>query len=692
MKAVQNNPYRTVGLLVGATAREQERQVKRLKQFIEAEQDPADDFSFPKLGGGERKMEQVNEAVSKLNLNSDKMNAALFWFWNGNPITDEAAFDALKEGDIETAYEIWDKLIRESGKGTWKPVTERNCSAFHNCSILNLIWAKGYLHTAVVAKLIFLESDLINKFISSVVDETHKTTKKDLELLFLNQIHSEIETDKMFSSENFIEIVNQQGFVAKQDLMRGFIQKQIEQIEKKIEKTKNSRKTSKANAAIAGQELFTTTANELTQLKSIIGIIATNDTEYSPIADKVANEILQCSIEYFNDSQEKGNNSDYTKTTIGLVKQAETIAIGVVSKQRIKENLRDILIQSDIQALIQLIEGKNNSRRSSIKRRIDSKKDILGGDSISKAENIIEMSKPYLINIKAILKGTDETYIALSTNIAAKAQGIIIEAVNNAQILDTAILVLHDAWKVTQQISSLDTSIEFQNQFIKNKASLKKLCIQVGEDTTDNSYAKIPQLNFIIQDSEITNTDKHSKTLKTNPLYHKHTRYIGLKLNVLSFETQEVEFFSRYVNPTGNYSHNSETSPIGFTKSSTRTITPNTKSIDLGGWGNNDSSSYAVGTHSIEVWVNGSMIHKKLFTIELSPSQILEKQIKEAEEELNKINNTTYLLSEISSAKAQMTQIQIFQLFRSGFNKQKQIENQQTTIDMLLKQSEVKKE
>ena len=31
-------------LLVGATAREQERQVKRLKQFIEAEQDPQDDF------------------------------------------------------------------------------------------------------------------------------------------------------------------------------------------------------------------------------------------------------------------------------------------------------------------------------------------------------------------------------------------------------------------------------------------------------------------------------------------------------------------------------------------------------------------------------------------------------------------------------------------------------------------------
>jgi hypothetical protein len=31
MKVILNNPYRTVGLLVGATAREQERQVKTVE-------------------------------------------------------------------------------------------------------------------------------------------------------------------------------------------------------------------------------------------------------------------------------------------------------------------------------------------------------------------------------------------------------------------------------------------------------------------------------------------------------------------------------------------------------------------------------------------------------------------------------------------------------------------------------------
>ena len=102
MHIIKKNPYRTVGLLVGATAKEQERQIRRLKQFIIADQDPQDDFSFPKLGLLPRTIENVNDAVSKLNLESDKMNAALFWFYKGNDITDEPAFDAIKEGDIKT--------------------------------------------------------------------------------------------------------------------------------------------------------------------------------------------------------------------------------------------------------------------------------------------------------------------------------------------------------------------------------------------------------------------------------------------------------------------------------------------------------------------------------------------------------------------------------------------------------------
>jgi hypothetical protein len=368
MNLITNNPYRTVGLLVGATAKEQTKQISRLKKYIEAKQDPQDDFSFPALGAFHRTIDSVEEAASKLNLDNDKINAALFWFWNGNPITDEAAFENLKSGDIEVAYEIWDKLITktdEEGKRYWKPVTEKNYSAFHNCSVLNIIRSNGNLHNAIVASLYFLESDLVNKFVSSVADETYKTNKKELQLIFLNQLHSDLEANKKASLPKFLEILNKQEFVAKQDFMKGFVQKPIEQIEHKIETAKSKRKASKTNGAKAGQELYTATANDLTQLKSIVGAA---DLKYTSISDKVANEILQCTIDYFNDSQEKDSSSDYAETAMKLAKQAEALAIGKLTKDRVKDSINTLAEMKDrefsaaIQALQSIKDAYENNK------------------------------------------------------------------------------------------------------------------------------------------------------------------------------------------------------------------------------------------------------------------------------------------------------------------------------------------
>ena len=106
MNLINNNPYRILGLLAGTKASEQSRQVKRLKQFIEAEQEPDADFSFAILGDFSRTLASVADAEQKINLDSDKINAALFWFYNGNAITDEPAFDFLTDGNIDDAKSI----------------------------------------------------------------------------------------------------------------------------------------------------------------------------------------------------------------------------------------------------------------------------------------------------------------------------------------------------------------------------------------------------------------------------------------------------------------------------------------------------------------------------------------------------------------------------------------------------------
>lgn len=338
MHPIENNPYRALGLLVGAAAREQDRQIKRLKQFIEAEQDPQDDFSFPFIGKLHRTVDSVNDAASKLNLDSDKMNAALFWFWNGNPITDEAAFDALKEGDTETAYQIWDKLVAriEDDKRYWNEVTAKNLSAFHNRAILAMITNQGSFVSAVMANIKFIESEYFDTFVKASVDETYRVSKKEIQLNFLKTVFENIDNKRL---ENLVKYLNDYNFSAKADFLKSFVQKPIELIEQKIETAKNKRKASKANAVNAGQELYSSVANDLTQLKSII---STSDIKYISVADKLANEILQCSIDYFNYSQEKGSNDDYAEIAMQLAKKAQTISAGNLTKDRIKDSIKTL--------------------------------------------------------------------------------------------------------------------------------------------------------------------------------------------------------------------------------------------------------------------------------------------------------------------------------------------------------------
>jgi len=361
MQLVKNNPYRTIGLLVGATAREQERQIKRLKQFIEAEQEPQDDFSFPAMGKLHRTIDSVTEATAKLNLDNDKMNAALFWFFKGNAITDEPAFDSLKESNIENCIEIWSKLTRT------EKVTERNNSAFQNLSTLLLSNAFNgtnvntiLFEQAISLKLKFLESDFIKEFKSLATDETFKTTKKDLQLLFLNQLQIEIEKNGGISLNKFLEILNKEDFSAKPDFLKGFVQKPIEQIEKKIEEVKNKRKANKADAVNTGKALFEQTSENLKQLKSILG---ESNIKYASIADKLAQEILQCSIDYFNDCQEKEISSNYLEPAMKLAKTAEAIAVGNLTKDRIKDNIKTFegMKDREISQAIEVLQSIKNA-------------------------------------------------------------------------------------------------------------------------------------------------------------------------------------------------------------------------------------------------------------------------------------------------------------------------------------------
>lgn len=371
MQLIQNNPYRVLGLLVGAKATQLSKHRTKLEAYLSAESEiPKEltDFSFDMLGKVERTVDSVVDAASKLSLDSDKMGAALFWFYSGNLITDEPAFDAIKEGDTDTAIEIWRKLAYDSDDESYNEVTKKNASAFHNLSTLYLE-EYGIDADALQLKLLFLESDFFNDLKNKATDETYKISKKEIQLLFLNSLISQEE----FNAIEFMDIISDLEFIAKDEFVNGFALKPIEEIERKIESSKNNRKVNKAQAEKIGQELLTSTAGDLFQLKSIVGA---NDLRYTSIADKVANEILQCSIDFFNVSQENDSSSDYAETAMKLAKQAETLAIGKLTKDRVKENIERLVEMKDIElsqaiAVLQSIKAAYEEACRQIDKQVD---------------------------------------------------------------------------------------------------------------------------------------------------------------------------------------------------------------------------------------------------------------------------------------------------------------------------------
>jgi len=377
MKSILENPYRIVGLLSGASAREHERQVRRIKQFVEAEQELDNDYSFSKLGKIDRTIDNINAASSKLNLDSDKMQAALFWFFFGSEVADEVAFDAMKVGEFDEAVKVWGK---QTQTGT---ITVNNYSAYNNLGTLYLsgislgLYKTGLLQKlstpteliskGILLKLKFLESDFFSEFKNLVADETYKLSKSEAQLMFLNQILSEIDETSSFTRKSLIECISDFSFLGKDKFLSGFSEYSILQIENNIEKSVTKRKEENKLGITIGESLLKDSQEHLQLLKMSLGA---SNIKYISIVDKLAFEINQCSIEFYNYYHNISSGYNYVGPALELANKALQIVEGGVVRDRISdtlktyEKMRDYEISSAIE-LLQHIRNTDKENQSS---------------------------------------------------------------------------------------------------------------------------------------------------------------------------------------------------------------------------------------------------------------------------------------------------------------------------------------
>lgn len=486
MQQIKDNPYRIIGLLVGATAPQQVRQINRLIQSIEAEVEPDEDFSFPVFGKLDRTLESINTAKAKIHLDSGKINAALFWFYKGNEIEDEAAFDLLKENEIREPELIWANLI----KG--KELSRRNASAHFNLSTLflysgfkNNVINEISLNKGITLKLKFLESDFANDLVRISTDENNRTNKVELQLIFLKELLSEIEKNEDFSTDRFLTILNNLDFSAKEEFLKDFVQKPIRQIEDEISKTKTKRQADKIDAEIFGKELYENTEASIEQLKNVLD---TSDIRYQNIVDKLANEILQCGIDFFQEF--KDDDFDPSGESMNLFELASSIAVGSIVSQRCEENTENLQEWID--------EKPDRDRQKLILDEltfIGSKLERFQSlsDTISNAKDLIDTCKPKLIKIKDALGSSDDFYLNISSAVVQNAQNMLVQAVNEiiessnrrsfGVSLSSDKASIQTALDITLKMGSFDMNATLKTHYKKNLDGIKNLAGQLGIST-----------------------------------------------------------------------------------------------------------------------------------------------------------------------------------------------------------------
>lgn len=536
MDIIKNNPYRIIGTLVGTSTRDEHTKTKKLKMYIGAQQEVPEDFSFPIIGSLNRNIENVEDAISKLNLNNDRVNASLFWFYNGNAITDEPMFDALKASKEEAkeAIDVWIKLAAA------EEVTKRNASAFQNLSTYYLNSAfkkstisKNNLEKGITLKLKFLDSDFINDFIKLSSDETYKVSKEGLQIYFLTQVYNEIEKVDATLVDWYLECISKINFTAKQNYLNNFVSKPIEVVKNLIEENKIVRKQSPSEAYILGNSLYTTGSAKINTIQNILG---KSNIQFTSISDKLSDEILQCGIVYFKKFRD--TDTDPSAKAMDLFKKAKKLAVGGIAIQRCQENTENLQewiddsserelnkkIGEDVKFIMDLLnlavttlknkgsypKGYNDPysdlpfstqphnkefSKEDVKAQL-SKPDFDFGRLKDKefrinifrlARDIPQKCKPKLENIKNHIGISNEIYQNISNQVVAISLSCIIDYVNSSanEMFNTPPRVGDIEINVMNSIGKLDMNNETRKRYIEQGQALMNI-----KSAADRRYSK----------------------------------------------------------------------------------------------------------------------------------------------------------------------------------------------------------
>ena len=371
-----NNPYRVLGVYSNSPKKEQIANKGKLQAFLKVGQNA----SFPLdltalLPPLNRTEEMVQEAESQLTLPQDQVKHAQFWFIKEDSL-DEEAFNHLIAGNITKARVVWNR--------------KDSVSSLQNRVVCALI-KEDYSKALSFAEKLY--SQFTDSFVAAVAGNTLRVDNLGFE--FLDYLVSEVGAKKLLpyiSNSNW-----------KQHLIIDILNEAID-----------TAKASRGKGSIARYDACFKLINDSRSLLPKLCEISQNDKQYyKMIVDKLVNEILQSSIDYYNDSEDR----DAANKTLGMLKFAQSIAINgsVTTKDQCKEALFRIESNLLMSLIRDFAERKNEDKADQnagnsanrLLRTSSREQEIINQltgpelpDATSEINELLNKSRPLVISIK----------------------------------------------------------------------------------------------------------------------------------------------------------------------------------------------------------------------------------------------------------------------------------------------------
>lgn len=461
-RLIEQNPFRILGVFSNSSQKDILKNISRLNAYLKVGKsiDFPTDYNFI-LSPIARTVEMVQKAASDINLPADRIKYALLWFIKDSPI-DEIALNHFAEGDVDKTLEI---------------LSKRNTFS----SLLNkglILFLKGDMEHAVPCYSDVLHDErLRHDFIVSVCGENFNMAEGELSKLFIDSLL------QIYRAGNLIQYFNDNSDIV---LLKSIIiSEYTTSINNEISAAKSVPPSDAPASLTAANKLAENTKATLSAMKSEFGA---NDIQYQTAADNVAKQIMQCTINYFNNT----DDSDAIDRAIILQKYATYLAVGKLTRERCQKNLDTLLeqrktfpIRKELAELTSIINDFTGEQ-GSFQQRLAA---LANGMSIPAIRDFVAKCSPILQAIKS--KADQNEYLRLSTVVASIAMGKLIDKVNSAQRLysqsdiNSLKETVSGALSIMTLIGNMDMEPSFRTRYNENLTTLRDIDRQVNPPVAD---------------------------------------------------------------------------------------------------------------------------------------------------------------------------------------------------------------